>query len=72
MAIESSFSAYQRREAKKQHGEENRRSATSFQPRAIKVKKEEPEVDFATRMKMMSGWGQIHNFFPKMLFNFIP
>ena len=57
MAIESSLSSYQRREAKKaKFGEEGGprpQTATQFAPRALKVKTE--EVDFATRMKMMSG-----------------
>merc|ERR1712157_471518 len=60
MAIESSLSSYQRREAKKKQYAENqptgRQATTQFQPRAIKVKKEPTEeMDFATRMKMMSG-----------------
>ena len=59
MAIESSLSSYQRREAKKKQHAENqptgRQATTQFQPRAIKVKKEPEEMDFSTRMKMMSG-----------------
>jgi len=62
MAIESTYKDYQRRKAREKDRDNTEDDygprppqGPQFQPRAIKVKKEpKDEMDFATRMKMMS------------------
>ena len=59
MAIESTFKDYQRRKAREKERADKPAeygpSAPQFQPRAVKVKKEPAEeMDFSTRMKMLS------------------